>query len=159
LILVCCVSIYMLVEARMSRASRQAASVPPDPVGRPLQLSGVDWGAAPVTVLLHISSTCHFCNESMPFYQRLAAVRHQPGSRMALVVSSQDPVSVMENHLVEENVAVDKVLHARLDSVGVRGTPTALILDSQGIVRRAFRGKLDASREKELLAIATAGRL
>jgi len=159
LIGVCCVSLFMVIESRISRASRETSVRAADPVGQPVKLAGADWQAAPITVVLHLSSTCHFCNESMPFYQRLAATHQQQGSRTALIVSSQDPVAVMEDHLAKEQVAVDKVLHARLDSIGVAGTPTVLIVDAQGVVRRAFRGKLDASREKELLSIVERGKV
>lgn len=157
LIAVCCVSLFMLIESRLSRGSRQASALPPDPVGRPANLAGVDWQAAPLTVVLHLSSTCHFCNDSMPFYQILAATHQREGVRTALIVSSQDPVSVMEDHLAQQHVAVDKVLHAGSDSIGVAGTPTVLIVDQRGVVRRTFRGKLNPSREKELLSIVERG--
>jgi hypothetical protein len=65
----------------------------------------------------------------------------------------------MEGHLAEEHLTVDKVLRARLDSIGVAGTPTVLIVDPQGVVRRSFRGKLDASRERELLSIVERAQL
>jgi hypothetical protein len=156
LIAVCCVSLYMLIESRLSRGSRPA-SFSPALVGRPVKLAGVDWQAAPLTVLLHLSSTCHFCNESMSFYRTLAETHQRQGFRTALIVSSPDPVSVMEDHLAQERVAVDRVVHDRLDSIGVAGTPTVLIVDSRGVVRRTFGGKLDASREKELLSIVERG--
>jgi hypothetical protein len=158
LIAVCCVSLFMLIESRLSRDSRRASAVP-DPVGRSVKLAGVDWQAAPLTVVLHLSSACHFCNESMPFYQTLATAHQHQGSRTALIVSSQDPVSVMEDHLAQEHVAVDKVVHSQLDTIGVSGTPTVLIVDQRGVVKRTFRGKLDASREKELLSIVNRGQI
>jgi len=151
--------LFTLIEPRLSRGTRHSSAFLPDPVGRPVELAGVDWQAAPLTVVLHLSSTCHFCNESMSFYQRLAETHQREGARTALIVSSQDPVFVMENHLAQQNVVVDKVLHARLDSIGVAGTPTVLIVDPGGVVRRTFRGRLDATREKELLSIMERGQI
>jgi hypothetical protein len=157
LIAVCCVSLFMLIESRMSRASHGPAASLHDPVGHAVKLSGVDWQAAPLTVLLHLNSNCHFCKESMPFYQKLAATHQQRGPGTALIVSSQDSVRVMEEYLAKEQVTVDKVLQAQLDSIGVAGTPTVLIVDSQGVVKRAFQGKLNQAREKELLSIIERG--
>src|ERR1051326_4717827 len=116
-IVVCCVSLFMLIESRFKQTAREKAMTPPDPVGRLVTLAGVDWHAAPITVLLQLSSTCHYCNDSMPFYQQLAAIRKGQFSQTALIVSSQDSVPTREDHLAKQHVAVDKIVHARLDSI------------------------------------------
>jgi hypothetical protein len=65
---------------------------------------------------------------------------------------------VMRKHLEDEQVTVDKVLHSRL-SAFVTGTPTVYIVDSKGMVKRVFIGKLDSSGEKQLLAIVERGKV
>src|ERR1044072_5939650 len=40
--------------------------------GTKLSVPGVEWGKNERTLLLVLSTSCHFCTESSPFYQRLA---------------------------------------------------------------------------------------
>src|SRR5690349_12890900 len=52
--------------------ARPAAPGPSVPAtGSQLSISGVDWAASDRTLLVVVSTGCHFCSESAPFYQRL----------------------------------------------------------------------------------------
>src|ERR1035438_6569205 len=67
----CCLAGGLLIEQRFF-SSPEGETVPVrELVGREVKLPGADWQAAPISVLLQISSTCDFCNESMPFYKRI----------------------------------------------------------------------------------------
>src|SRR5204863_9489624 len=39
--------------------------------GTKISLAGLDWSKSPRTLLMALSTTCHFCSESAPFYQKL----------------------------------------------------------------------------------------
>lgn len=156
LIAVCCVSLFILISARFRSAALPPA-LRPNLVGQSLFLPGMDWHAAQLNVVLQISATCHFCNESMPFYQTLAAACKRKGTNVALVVSSQDAVPAIQDHLREKQVTVDKVLHSRAGDLGINATPTILVVNSQGIVKQAFVGKLDGYKEQEVLSIVERG--
>jgi thiol-disulfide isomerase/thioredoxin len=158
LIGVCCLAGGLLIEQRFFSSPEAETVSPRDLVGREVQLPGADWQAAPFTVLLQISSTCHFCNESMPFYRQLVAARQNQAAKVPVIVASGDAVAVIRKHLEDQQVVVDKVLHSRLASFGT-GTPTVFIVDSKGLVRRVFMGKLDSSGEKELLSIMERGKV
>ena len=158
LIGVCCLAGGLLIEQRFFPPGDGDTASPRDPVGREVKLPGADWQAAPYSVVLQLSSTCRFCNESMPFYQRLVAARQAQGAKMPLIVASSDAVAVMRKHLEDQQVAVDKVLHSR-PGLFDTGTPTVYIVDSKGTVKRAFVGKLDSSGEKELLSIVERGKV
>ena len=47
---------------------------------------------------------------------------------------------------------VTQVIQAQLDSLGVKGTPTLLIVDQSGTVRQSWVGRLTAERETEVLS-------
>ena len=153
---VCCLAGGLLIEQRFFPQDDAAASPPRTLVGREVKLPGADWQAAPLSVLLQLSSTCHFCNESMPFYKQLTAARQS--AKVPVIVASSDAVAVMRQHLEDQQVVVDKVLHSRMESFGT-GTPTIYIVDSKGLVKRAFVGKLDSAGEKELLSIVERGKV
>jgi hypothetical protein len=154
----CCLAGGLLIEQRFFPSPVAGGDPAPSLVGREVNLPGADWRSAPFSVLLQISSTCHFCDESMPFYRQLITVRQSQAVKMPVIVASQDAVAVLRKHLEDRQVVVDKVLHSRLDSFGT-GTPTVYIVDSKGMVRRVFIGKLDSSGEKELLSIVERGKV
>ncbi len=158
LIAVCCLAGGLLVEQRFFSGPDDGSAPAPNLVGREVKLPGADWQAAPISVVLQISTTCHFCNESMPFYKQLVAARQPGTARVPVIVASRDAVAVMRKHLEDQQVMVDKVLHSRLDDLPPV-TPTVYIVDYKGFVRRAFIGKLDSSGEKELLSIIERGKV
>jgi hypothetical protein len=154
----CCLAGGLLIEQRFF-SSPEAETVPVrDMVGREVKLPGADWQTAPISVLLQISSTCDFCNESMPFYKKIMETQQAQASKVPVIVVSRDAVAVMRKHLENQQVIVDKVLHSRLESLGTV-TPTIYIVDSQGLVKRVFVGELDSSGEKELLSIIERGKV
>ena len=157
-IAVCCLAAGLLIEQRFFSSPETEQDPARELVGREVRLPGADWQAAPVSVLLQISSTCDFCNESMPFYKQLMAVREAQASKVPVIVVSRDAVAVMRKHLEGQQVNVDKVLHSRMDSLGTL-TPTIYVVDSKGVVKRAFVGELDSTGEKELLSIVEHGKV
>lgn len=119
--------------------------------GTKLSLPGVDWKANGRTVVLALSTTCRFCTESGPFYQRLAQERARI-QNIRLVAVFPQPVAEAQKYLSDLGVTVDEVRQVRLDSIGVVGTPTLIIADANGAVAASWRGKLPGEKESELLA-------
>lgn len=52
------------------------------------------------------------------------------------------PVENSKDYLDKLGVTVSGIVQAPLSSVGVSGTPTVLLIDSDGAVRESWRGKL-----------------
>jgi hypothetical protein len=158
LISVCCLAGGLLIEQRFFSPADTGPASTTGLVGREVPLPGADWQAAPFSLVLQISSTCHFCNESMPFYRQLISARQASSAKVPIIVASRDAVAVMRKHLEDQQVNVDKVLHSRLETLPAF-TPTVYVVDSKGVVRRAFIGKLDPSGEKELLTFIERGKV
>ena len=158
LIALCCLAGGLLIEQRFFSDAGDEGAPSSGLVGHEMKLPGAEWQTAPLSVVLQISSTCHFCNESMPFYRQMMASRQTAASKVPFIVASADAVPVIRQHLEDQQLAVDKVLHVPLGAFGT-GTPTIYLVDSKGLVKRAFIGELDASGEKELLAIVQRGKV
>ena len=156
-IAVCCLAAGLLIENRFF-PPQQAAPSRPRLLGREVSLPGANWQSAPVSVLLEISSTCPYCNASMPFYRQLMAARQAAGAKIPVLVASADAVAVMQKHLADQQVSVDKVLHSPPEGFDT-GTPTVFVVDNKGVVKRAFVGQLDATREQQLLGIVERGKV
>jgi hypothetical protein len=111
-------------------------------------LKGVDWAGNGRTVVLAISTRCHYCTESAPFFARLW--KQKPLSTKLLAVLPQ-PVTEAEKYLRREKVHVDEVRQADLSAIGVVGTPTLLQVDRTGTVTHVWRGRLELDQEEAVL--------
>ena len=112
-------------------------------------LPGVDWAKNGRTLVLAVSTRCHLCSESAPFFRRITQERPKD---VRLVAVLPQPVSDARKYLEEEGVLVDDVRQAPLSSIGVTGTPTLLLVDRDGTVGDVWTGKLPEDGERQVLA-------
>lgn len=113
-------------------------------------LPGVDWSKNGRSLILAISTRCHFCTDSAPFFQRIG--REKPAGTKLLAVLPQ-AVEEARTYLDQQGVRVDDVRQAPLDSIKVSGTPTLLLVDNAGTVADVWVGKLEPSQEEDVLRV------
>ncbi len=99
-------------------------------------------------VILAISTHCHFCDESMPFYHNLSVARTDTKYPFKLIVIAPEGDATIRQHLTENNVQVDGIKSESLDHIKVTGTPTLFISDKQGTVKSVFIGKLTSANQR-----------
>lgn len=119
-------------------------------VGTKLRMPDVVWNSSAKTVVLAISTQCHFCSDSIPFYQKLTQLA--AGKHTRIVGVLPQPEEESKRYLTGNRIAVAEVHRLSLGAVGIEGTPTVLIVDSEGRVTREWVGKLDAEGEKQVLS-------
>jgi thiol-disulfide isomerase/thioredoxin len=107
--------------------------------GTKISLVGIDWSKSDRTVVLALSTGCHFCSESAPFYQKL---QQQNPNNVRLVAVLPQSVEDGRNYLTKLGVPLNDVVQAPLSSVGVSGTPTLLLINHDGVVTDSWVGKL-----------------
>jgi hypothetical protein len=109
----------------------------------------VDWGKNNQTLVLALSQKCHYCSESANFYKRIVE-SHSRDTRLIALLPQDAPTG--QKYLQDLGVSVDEVKQASLDSIGVQGTPTLLLVDKDGVVQNVWIGKLSENEESEVLA-------
>jgi thioredoxin-related protein len=119
--------------------------------GSKVSLSDVDWARSEQTLLLALSEGCRYCTESAPFYQKIAQARASQSNLRIIAVFPQ-PVSEAQKYLSSLGVSVDEVRQAPLDVLEVRGTPTLILVNREGIVKDVWTGKVPADKEPEVLS-------
>ena len=130
--------------------SPASASQPTPPkAGSRVNLPDVDWRSKRQTVLVVLKPGCHFCSASAPFYSRLS--EEAARKEIQLVAVLQEPVGVSQAYLSEQKIPIAAVRQADLSALNVRGTPTVLLVDRNGLLVRAWTGKLTPDGEAELL--------
>lgn len=110
---------------------------------------GVDWKRNNRTLVLAISTTCHYCKDSIPFYQKLGAA----GADVKMVAVLPQPVTESQQYLNGAGVHVDDVRQVPLNTLGVRGTPTLLLVNDVGVVTDVWVGKLQPDQEAQVLTV------
>ena len=119
--------------------------------GAKVSLPETDWTANNRSLVMVLQKGCHYCTESAPFYQRLAGAA-QTWGKTKLVAALPGASNESEAYLRELGVRVDAVRQVSPSSLGVRGTPTLLLVDDKGTVVEAWTGKLPAEKETQVLS-------
>jgi thiol-disulfide isomerase/thioredoxin len=145
------VVVFLVVVGREQLAHRTAApTTAKDFIGRTIKLpAGTQLTEGRESFVMAISTTCHFCSASLPFYKELAA---KANGRLDVIAVLPQPQQEAEKYLRDASVQATKVVSARLDSLGVAATPTLLLIDAHGTVRNAWIGLLDGGSQREVLS-------
>lgn len=112
------------------------------------QTLALDWKRNRHTLVLAISTICHYCQDSVPFYRTLGA----KATNVKLVAVLPQPVSEGQKYLAENGVRIDEIRQIRLNDLGVLATPTLLLVDDAGLVTQVWVGRLQPEQETEVLA-------
>jgi len=150
LIVVCVVSLGLLLERRFTPARVGTARPVVELADKRLDVPGMDWTKARLNTVLVLSTSCHFCKESTPFYRRLAEARRKQATQVAFAAVSRESAEQVKSYLAGERVVVDAAYQIS-GQPALNGTPTLLLIDSNGIVKRSYVGKLAPSQEEEVL--------
>lgn len=146
IVIVACVAVTMLVRNYRATSTSAPRTIS---AGTTLALKNQDWRANPKNLVMAVSTTCHFCTESAPFYRELVEYCRQQHVHTIAVLPQ--PVNEAEAYLKGEGVSVDEIRQTPLSEIEVSGTPTLLLVDGRGVVRNVWIGKLPGDKEKDVL--------
>jgi thioredoxin-related protein len=118
--------------------------------GKTIQVSGLSFPRPRASVLLVISTNCHFCRDSLPFYRTLSDDLKGKADLLAVLPQPQTEASAF---LSSAHVEVTQLATASLSQLGVTGTPTMLLLDPNGKVQEVWVGRLDESRQAQVRSL------
>lgn len=127
------------------------ARIPEAVVGGSLKRAlPLDYTKNRATLILAISTHCHFCAESVPFFQR---IRERAGDKIVTAVVLPETVEEGQRYVAERQIRATEVRQVSLAGLGAGGTPTILPVDDSGIIRNIWVGKLDAGGQDKVLSI------
>jgi hypothetical protein len=154
--LVTCVAVLSAISTQyISSSKSRPTAAPRIRVGEALP-SVVDFkpGEATHTLLMYLKSDCKYCALNIPLYQRLSEAAERQGSRrIKLRVLTTDASDTASSYIKANGlppldikvIPVDLIPQLRLP-----GTPTLVLADDRGIVKRVWFGALDATRQEEV---------
>ena len=131
--------------ARLAPVAKEVAP------GDKVPLAGVEWVKNSHTLLLVLQKGCHFCTESAPFYQRLVKETSRRND-VRLIALLPQQVAESKHYLDEIGVSIAEVMQVAPGQVNVDGTPTLILVNSNGVVTDVWAGKLPSEAESQVLS-------
>ena len=115
-----------------------------------VSLPDIDWAKNSRTMLFVLSSSCKYCKDSAPFYQRL--IRESKGiNDIQMVALLPQETKESKEYLADIGLAIKDVRETTPSAVGVSGFPALLLVDNTGTIKKAWVGKLTEDKETEVL--------
>jgi thiol-disulfide isomerase/thioredoxin len=153
-VIVLALAVGYLVLAKYVTAYRTTRSIPAG--DRLAKIPGLDWDPHRRTLVLALSTGCHYCQESVPFYQKLAQAQGPHADEVQLVaVFPNDPEAVRQ-FTKREGLYIRSVPDVPLKSLRVVVTPTLIMVDADGRVEQSWIGELTAREELDVMKAASA---
>jgi hypothetical protein len=103
------------------------------------------------TLVLVLSSGCHYCMDSLPFYKQLAAFRKSRADKMRLLAVLPEDKNSARTFLESAGVFTDGVLSKPPSELGARIVPTLLLLDREGRLQQYWAGELNPASQEDVL--------
>lgn len=149
--LLCAVAVFLFIVGRNELTRRSASPLlsPKDFMGKTVKLPGVQFSQQHNSLILAISTACHFCQQSLPFYHELTDKTNGQLDVIALLPQSKAEAT---KFLDDAHVHTTEIVSAGLDSIGVSATPTLLLVNGKGKVIGAWIGELDDKGKQQLFA-------
>ena len=119
-------------------------------------IAGIDWSRHRSTLVLALNSSCHYCQESAPFYRKLSQAPVSGGDLEIVALFPNDPPAVRRFN-TELGLHIRSLPAVALEKLDVVATPTLLLVDREGRVERAWIGVLTPRQELDVLALASVG--
>jgi hypothetical protein len=140
--------------------TRYAASDPAVPrsvtVGDHLpKVAGIDWNQHRRTLVLALNTGCHYCEESVPFYQKLAHQQLPDGDDLEMIAAFPNEAETVRQFAAHEALPIRTVAGVPLDKLGIVATPTLILVNREGRVERSWVGILSTRQELDLLKVTS----
>ncbi len=129
---------------------QRESNIPPTvALGSKFALKDVNWQASDKNLVFAVSTTCHFCTESAPFYRKLVEACKQQHVHTVAVLPQ--PLAEAQAYLAGEGVTVDEIRQSPLSNLDISGTPTLVLVNRAGVVKNVWIGELPSSKENEVV--------
>ena len=115
-------------------------------------LHAYNWKAHERTLVLALRNGCHFCEDSMPFYRRLAQLEQSNQIGVHLIAVFPDDPAVVHQLVETQQLTIEVLPRFELGQVKVQATPTLMLVDEHGRVSKVWMGQLPAAEEAEVIA-------
>jgi hypothetical protein len=115
------------------------------------RLSGIDYNAAPKTLVIMMSTKCKFCLASLPFYSQIGDRENAMNGVLHIVAAFPNSSEEVNRFAAENFFPIETVAGLNLEEVGLRYTPTLVLVDNGGTILDTWVGQLTQEGEQSVL--------
>ena len=116
-------------------------------LGTLVKIEGFDSSKAEANVLFVMQKGCHFCEESMEYFQQTTTQKKGDKFNFYTVFPPRD--TEVKTYLNGYGFSEVGILTKELNDLDVRGTPTVIITNRKGEIVAKWVGKLSDSKKAE----------
>jgi thiol-disulfide isomerase/thioredoxin len=138
---------------RYVAAYRTTRSIPAG--DRLAEIPGLDWDTHRRTLVLALNTGCHYCQASVPFYQKLAQAQGPHADEVQLVAVFPNKAEAVHEFTRREGLYIRSVPDVPLESLRVVVTPTLIMVDAHGRVEQSWIGELTVREELDVMKAAS----
>ena len=118
-------------------------------------IPSVDYQSSRHTLLIALNTNCSYCRESIPFYRKLALANDQSEKPLRIVAVFPNKTAEVANYARENDLLLDTVAGVELSRLNISGTPSMILINSNGEVKDFWIGKLQDSETDRLISSIT----
>jgi hypothetical protein len=135
----------------------ESSRIPPSlAVGNRLDaLPGLDWHQHRHTLVLALNTGCHYCQDSVPFYQKLAKAHRPDSNDVQLVAAFPNTAETVGQFAQQEGLNIRSVGNVSFEKLRVSATPTVILVNQSGQIEKVWMGVLTARQEMDLLNLVS----
>lgn len=112
---------------------------------------GINYGSASQTLLIAMSTKCHYCEESLPFYKQLAEAQRVSDSGTQIIAVFPNAEEEVKQYLQQNEFDLESLSSVDFRALNISRTPTAVLIDSDGKVLDFWVGKLPSDVEQQVV--------
>jgi thioredoxin-related protein len=117
-------------------------------IGSELKITEYNPAGSQINALIFLRTGCTFCDQSMPFYKRITQLSNTGKVKVTAFFEHSDfEASEYMKRFQLIDVGISRT---HFDSLNIKGTPTFVLLDQNGIVLKSSVGKLNDKDEQEI---------
>ena len=161
-----CASIAVVASSSVDIYSRLHVGNPPAPAiaqrpappgfrpgARAPAVPGLDYARSDKTLVMFLSTSCKYCQMSVPFYNELGRMLGTANAQRRLVAVFPQAADEVGRFRAREKLDIETIVDTPLAELGVPSTPTLLLVAKDGTVIRSWVGAPQA-QVKEAIAAA-----
>jgi len=141
------IAVYAYLKDRNSGSSSASRPTSRIKIGQHLAISNVTWSHHR-TLVLALSTTCHYCEESAPFYREL--LKKQSNGAWQSIVLFPQSLDLGTSYVRAHDFSSPMILSSNYSLLGVSGTPTLVLVDETGTVVDIWIGRLSIQEEADV---------
>jgi hypothetical protein len=123
------------------------------------RLPQVDYSSSPQTVLIAMNTQCHFCTESISFYNDLARAQQGKDKTTRIIAVFPNAESEVRQYVQQNQLQLETIAGADLKALNIRGTPTIILVNKSGKVLDFWVGKLSEDEKRQITNVLAASKM